>query len=310
MSDTLQIPGAGARGFWRPCRWNPGRSRNRRLKLRLLLFIFATGFAFYHANLRRFRVSPTPTCVHTGQALRLPPTAGCAVGPTGVWRLALPPSRRRGAARGCASYTGKCLDISTTREDATSPTSRLGVAGYTRTARRLSNLAVYFGRLASVRGEAYSDFCRLTWGGSLQRGHRGSFQYSIPGRRAPPAALPAFALSSFPKYRGPVYLDGDPEGTITAPIERLPDGRRRRPQIMIPFAPDWGCYAPQESLYDLRRRARRRVRRRPLRFRNRTLAGLALRAPGRCPPGAVRTGNRDSSRPPFTPIRSASASGF
>ena len=56
----------------------------------------------------------------------------------------------------------------------------------------------------------------------------------------PPAALPAFVLARFPKYRGPAYLAGDPKIVPIAPIERLLDCRCRCSRLMIPLAPAWG----------------------------------------------------------------------
>ena len=66
------------------------------------------------------------------------------------------------------------------------------------------------------------------------------FRYSIPEGDRPPASLPAFALARFPKYRGLLYLDGDPKVAPITPTDRLLDRRRRCSRIMIPLAPAWG----------------------------------------------------------------------
>merc|ERR1712112_401372 len=56
----------------------------------------------------------------------------------------------------------------------------------------------------------------------------------------PPATIPAFVLARFPKYRGPVYLDGDPKGVPISTIERLLDCRRALslPEYYIDNFPD------------------------------------------------------------------------
>ena len=57
---------------------------------------------------------------------------------------------------------------------------------------------------------------------------------------APPRHLPACVLVRFRKYRGPVFLQGDPKVVPIAPIERLLERRRRCSRVMIPLIPAWG----------------------------------------------------------------------
>ena len=87
-------------------------------------------------------------------------------------------------------------------------------AGYARKTRRLGILYGFLGRRTYARGAAYRDGGRLTGIGSLQRGHRRGGRNSIPRERAPAGfgpAPPAFDLTRFPKYSGPVFLAHGPK---------------------------------------------------------------------------------------------------